>query len=156
MTKILERKSVTENQQEQNELAIECFCNYNIRFVIIFSNNWLLDTTDTLGAIFCIDFSDHINHTNEYVMHCMICYQALFGICMIVQMHMNACSCFSIHLYELAWHSNGSQMSNVRVPFKWVNTWQSSKNRMLLPDFKVSWELQCSVILICSAAQCFH
>ena len=128
MTKILERKSVTENQQEQNESPIECFCNYNIRFVIIFSSNWLLGTTDTLGAIFYIGFSDHINHPNKYVMHCVIWYQAPFGICMIVRMHMNACSCFFylpvvlIHLYELVWHSNGSQMSNVRVPFKWVHT----------------------------------
>ena len=99
---------------------------------------------------------------------------------MIVQTHANACYAFfyllviSICLNELAWRSNRSiyfQTLEFQSRRLGASTRRKSDNVwMLFPDFKVSWELQCNVILrcnklciftskktcICSAAQYFH
>ena len=111
-----------------------------------------------------LSFSPYVENVTQkskqaYVMHCAIWYQSLFGACMFVWMHANACYHFflpSCCFYLFAW---------VSMAFEQV--YQMSNVWMLLPDFIVSWELQCNVSLhcvshvpwntfICSVVQCFH
>ena len=65
-------------------------------------------------------------------------------------MHANALFYFHIVFYPFAWVSMAFervyQLSNISMPLKRLNT---SNPMTLLPDFILSWELQCNVIFHC-------
>ena len=73
----------------------------------------------------------------------------------------NTCKCMltvllpSCCFYRFVWVSMTFEwvfhVSN-GVSFKWVSTWQSNDVWMLLPDFKVSWQLQCNDNLHCNTS----
>ena len=96
-----------------------------------------------------------------YVMRCTIWYQLLFDFFMIVRTHENAylrfflpICCFYLFVWVSMVFKRICQISNVKIPIKQVrsvNMQQPNNIWMLLTDFKVSWELQCNVILHCNS-----
>ena len=70
-----------------------------------------------------------------------ICYQPLFGVCMIIRTHAKHANTFfylpvlSTRLHELVWHANGSIKCQT---LECHANGQCNDVRVLLPDFKVS------------------